>query len=488
MTFPVAGLISLQADGAEALPLQICRQIRDAIVDTTLPAGARLPSSRRLAGDLGVSRNTVLAAFEQLGIEGYLQSRTGAGTFVAATTRGLAVPERPAPPSGDTEPGLSARGRVLASIDRSERPGGRAFRPGVPDVRLFPHDLWGRLLRSAARAIEPHYCGYGHFDGLPALKAAIAKHLAETRGVVAEPSQVLVISSAQAALDLSARMLIDPGDVAGLEDPGYKGALVALLGAGAEIADLPVDAEGVDLAGYRGALPKLIYLTPSHQYPLGATLSLERRLAILELARAANAHIVEDDYDSEFHYRSRPIPALAGLDGLEGAGRVIYLGTFAKTMMPSIRVAFMVLPKPLVTPFRMALRNTGQVPAAVVQVALAKFLDEGHFRAHIRRVGAVYRRRRDFLVEQLAARCPQLQPDPVPDGGMQLAVFFRDPSVDDQRFAEALAVRGVDCTPLGSLFRGSGRAGLALGFAIPDEAEISAGIETIAAVCREFGL
>ena len=488
MTFPVAGLISLAADGAEALPLQICRQIRDAIVDTTLPAGARLPSSRRLAGDLGVSRNTVLAAFEQLGIEGYLQSRTGAGTFVATTTSGLAVPERPAALDGNPEPGLSARGRVLASIDRSERPAGPAFRPGVPDVRLFPHDLWGRLLRSAARSMEPKHCGYGHFDGLPALKAAIARHLAETRGVVADPSQVLVVSSAQGALDLSARMLIDPGDAVGLEDPGYKGALAALLGAGAEIEDLPVDDDGVDLTRYRGKSPKLIYLTPSHQYPLGATLSLERRLAILDFARTANAHIVEDDYDSEFHYRSRPIPALAGLDGLEGAGRVVYLGTFAKTMMPSIRVAFMVLPKPLVAPFRVALRNTGQVPAAVVQAALARFLDEGHFRAHVRRVGAVYRRRRDFLVERLAARCPALVADPVPDGGMQLAVFFRDRSVDDRRFAEALAARGVDCTPLGSLFRGPGRAGLALGFAIPDEAEIAAGVEVIAEAARDFGL
>ena len=481
MTFPVAGLISLEQDAAEALPLQICRQIRDAIGQSRIPADSRLPSTRRLAGELGVSRNTVLAAFEQLTVEGYLASRTGAGTFVAPVAHGMGAPDVGAPVEVDAGPRLSQRGQMIASIDRSERPGGRAFRPGIPDVRLFPHDAWARLLRASARQIERRYSGYGHYHGLPPLREAIARHLAETRGVVVTPDQILVLSSSQAALDLSARMLLDPGDAVGLEDPGYKGALIAFLAAGADIADLPVDDGGIDVTGFDDPEGlQMLYVTPSHQYPLGPTMNLERRLTVLDFARQANAYILEDDYDSEFHYRSRPIPALASLDD---GGRVIYLGTFAKTMMPSIRVAFLALPKQLVAPFRTAQRNTGQAPSAVVQMALARFLDEGHFRAHVRRVSGIYRKRRDRLVALLAERCPGLSPDPVPDGGMQLAVSFDNQRVDDVAVSDELADREIDCLALSSLYRShAGRRGLVLGFATPGEAEIDEGVDQLAAV------
>ncbi len=427
MSFPVAGLIRLGRDADEPLSRQIYRQMRAAILERRMPAGMRLPSSRRLAEDLGVSRNTVTSALDQLTLEGFLEPRVGAGTHVAATIEALPATPRVAT-AAPKAARISMRGKVLSTFARRPVGMGPAFSPGVPDIRLFPHDLWGRLLRAAARRPDRRFCSYDGYDGLPALKEAIVDHLAETRGVRTEPDRVLILSSAQAALDLVARMLLDEGDMAAIENPAYSGALIAFLAAGARIVPVPVDGEGMITSVFDNERPCLVYVSPSHQYPLGMTLGLERRVALLDAAAQAGAFVIEDDYDSEFHYRGKPIPALAGL----GGERVIYLGTFAKTMMPAIRTAYLILPPALVEPFRRAQRNTGQVPAQVVQGALAAFLTEGHLRAHMRRAGAVYRARRDRLVEGLARTCPQLIVDPVPDGGMQLTARFRNGDVDDQ--------------------------------------------------------
>ena len=474
MTFPVAGLIRLEGPGADPLSRQVYRQMRAAVLDGRLPAGARLPSSRELATSLKVSRTTVVAALDQLTLEGFLEPRVGSGTFVAASAE--ALPSAPATVTNASRAPvrLSARGVALASFVRRESGRGPAFSPGVPDIRLFPHDLWGRLLRAGARRPDPRHCGYGAYDGLPALKRAIAAHLEETRGVRTEPERVLVLSSAQAALDLAARMLVDEGDPVAIENPAYAGALVAFRAARARIEAIPVDGEGLVTAALAGVAPRLVYVSPSHQYPLGMTMSLERRLALLDFAERAGAFVIEDDYDSEFHYRGLPIPALAGLGGSD---RVIYLGTFAKTMMPAIRTAFLILPPALVEPFARAQRNTGQVPALAVQAALASFLAEGHLRAHMRRVGQIYRGRRDHLLEALGRRCPHFVVDPVPDGGMQLAARFQNEAVDDRAVAARLLARGIDCAALSAFYLdGDARSGLVLGFAMPNEAEIEAGV------------
>ncbi len=478
MSLPISQLLRLDPQADATLARQLYRQLREAIADGAISTGLRLPSTRGLARDLGVSRNTVSAAFEQLALEGYVTARTGSGTRVAPSADGLLPPDKPAPASNPVR--LSRTGHLLTLHERRQRPAGPAFTPGVPDPRLFPHDMWGRLLRRAARQMNLKYAGYDYYEGLPALKKAIVDHLADARGVGADPGNVIVFSSAQAALDLTARLLVDDGETALLEEPGYLGAKIALKSVGARIGALPVDEAGADVSkAATGAGARLIYVTPSHQYPLGTVMQLERRLALLERAEQLDAFIIEDDYDSEYHYRGQPVPALASLDR---GGRVLYLGTFAKAMIPAVRTAFLVLPDGLVEPFRRAVRNTGQVPAGAVQAGLAEFVADGHLRAHIRRVGGIYRIRRDALVAALDQHCPMLRALP-PDGGMQLTADFVDDGVDDKRVADVLIQAGIDCAPLSGFYRGRpGRCGLLFGFAKPDLDEIDVGAKRLASI------
>ncbi|MCC2114015.1 MAG: PLP-dependent aminotransferase family protein, partial [Hyphomicrobiales bacterium] len=259
------------------LPRQLYDALRAAIAARILRAGVMLPSSRRVAQHLGIGRNSVIAAYEQLAIEGYVQTRTGQGTWVAEITEQL-----PGIGSGAGDaavrPALSRTGRMLTSFDGNEASTGRAFRPGVPDARLFPHDLWARLLRRAARRTGEIVSGYGFYDGHPELKRAIVDYLAAARGVAFPAENVMVMSSAQAALDLMSRLLLDPGDTVWIEEPGYWGARVAFAGAGASLVPMPVDGRGADPSGVRSEVPpRLIYATPSHQYPTGATMDLDRR-------------------------------------------------------------------------------------------------------------------------------------------------------------------------------------------------------------------
>lgn len=481
MSSPVSQLLRLDPAADATLARQLYRQLREAIADGALSTGLRLPSTRVLARDLGVSRNTVSAAFEQLVLEGYVTARTGSGTRVAPSADGLSPADKPAPAVKPAR--LSRTGELLTMHERRQRPAGPAFTPGVPDPRLFPHDMWGRLLRRAARQMNFRYAGYDHYEGLPALKSAIVDHLADARGVGAGPDNVIVFSSAQAALDLTARLLVDGGETVLLEEPGYLGARIAMESVGAAIGSLPVDAAGADIATADiDAGARLIYVTPSHQYPLGAVMRLERRLALLDAAEKLNAFVIEDDYDSEYHYRGQPVPALASLDR---GGRVLYLGTFAKAMIPAVRTAFMVLPDGLVEPYRRAVRNTGQVPAGAVQAGLAEFVADGHLRAHIRRVGGIYRARRDALILALDRQCPMLKAL-APDGGMQLTADFVDAGVDDRMIADTLVENGIDCAPLSGFYRGKAdRRGLLFGFAKPDPDEIDAGAKRMAEIYRD---
>ncbi|MGI9335459.1 MAG: PLP-dependent aminotransferase family protein [Gammaproteobacteria bacterium] len=484
MHFALSGIVDLRASSATPLHRQLYRQLRRAIVDGALPSGERLPSTRAMAQNLRVSRNTVVEAFAQLQSEGFIESAIGSGTLVAplpARTKlqGEARKERvPFDPRGP-----SRRGQALAAIGRSEaRTTPRAFKSGQPAIDLFPHKLWARLLGRAARAPDLRTLVYGQVGGLARLREVLAHYLRHARGVRAEPAQILVCSSAQGALDLIARVTLDPGDVAWLEDPGYLGARAALTGAGARIEPIAVDAHGLRVPAVTGAsdrAPRLIYVTPSHQYPTGATLSLDRRFALLEAARTRGAYIVEDDYDSEFHFAGRPIAALQGLDDGES---VLYVGTFAKTMLPGIRAAYIVAPPLLVDTLEAALRNSGHFVSAAVQSALADFISEGHFAAHLRRMSGIYAERRDALEAAFAEHLSgTLTPLPS-QSGMQLCTRLASARTDDVTLVAQLLERGVATIALSDFCLGPRQNGLLLGFAAPDVEEIRAGVQTLASV------
>ncbi|MBX3493596.1 MAG: PLP-dependent aminotransferase family protein [Parvibaculum sp.] len=489
------GTLALDNDAEAPLYRQIYDALREAILDGRLHPGARLPSSRTLAADLGVGRNTVLTAYDQLTAEGYLEGQVGAGTRIAAVLPDSllqldrqARPAQPGRPARNTR-GLSERGQALSATRRLapayKRGEGRPFLHGLPAIDQFPNMLWSRLLARHARDPRRGNLGYEVGIGLPALREAIAAYAGAARGVVCSAEQVIVTVGAQGALDMAARMLLDPGDPVWIEDPGYLGARGALMGAGAELVPVPVDAEGIDVAAgiARHETPRLIYVTPSHQFPLGATLSLQRRLALLDHVRHSGAWVLEDDYDSEYRYQGRPI---ASLQGLDRAGTVIYMGTFAKTMFPAIRIGYLIVPENLVDAFGTAIRITGHVPPATVQGALADFIGEGHYGGHVRRMRALYAERRALLLKALDNElAPWLEAAPG-EGGLQLSAFLAD-SADDTAMARAAAEADIHISPL-SLYRlETGRPGLYMGYASVPEAEIGKAATRLAGLLAKAG-
>ncbi|WP_337036131.1 PLP-dependent aminotransferase family protein [Pantoea agglomerans] len=355
MSSPLLQLFQHQTSGG--VRERLCSTLRLAINRHHLHAGQQLPSSRQLAQDLRLSRVTVEAAYGQLESEGYLRRETGRGTFVAIIipTQSSSFPARPQPVR------FSARGQqVLATGGCQDPPFPHAFAAGSPELRAFPHDTWRRLGSSVQRSLGSAAMGYGDPCGYLPLRSALADYLALSRGVACQPEQVIILTSSQQALQLLAMMFVDPGDEVWMEEPGYPGARNAFLAAGAQVRGIEVDAEGAIPAS---GSAKLMYLTPSHHYPTGVTLSLTRRLAWLDWAQRNRCWLIEDDYDSEFHYDERPIPALQGLDRHQ---RVITLGTFSKSLFPSLRLAWMVVPPALITPHRPGTQRAGwtQRPAA----------------------------------------------------------------------------------------------------------------------------
>ncbi len=469
-----SGIVDLERGSRVSLYRQLYEQLRSSILSGRLPAGTRLPATRGMARQLGVARNTVLAASEQLAAEGFLEARQGAGTVVAGEIS--AELTRSARARVDGAPRthrLSRAGMRLASV-RRDAPCGeipRAFLPGIPDLGAFPHAVWGRLLRRSCQLLRPGEAAYGSTAGLPALRGALCDHLSEARGVNALPEQIIITPSAQAALDLLARALVDPNDAVWLEEPGYLGARAAFSGAGAEIIPVPVDEQGIDPRKARSA-PAMIYVTPSHQYPTGRLMPLARRLELLDCAERHDAYVLEDDFDSEFQFQGRPVAALQGLDT---QGRVLYVGTFSKVLQPGIRVGYAVLPQPLVEPVARVQRNTGQIVPAAVQLALASFIEEGHLRAHIRRMCALYHERQDELVSALEESCGGSVTVERPAGGMQLIAGL-PAGRDDAAVVRELAARRVMARPLSGFYLGEPRRhGLLLGFAGYPVEDIAAG-------------
>jgi GntR family transcriptional regulator/MocR family aminotransferase len=425
-------------DGARApLHRQVYARIRASILDGAFAPGERLPSTRTLASDLDMSRITVESAFSQLSAEGYLVRRVGAGSYVADTLpTPLASARRastrvPSAPTRRTRgsSALSGRGRTIASAALDAEPVGvRPFQPCMPALEAFPQAIWARLLARRARQ-GGDLLAYGEQAGYRPLREAVAAYLNASRGVRCGWEQVIILSGAQQGIDLAARLLIDPGDSVWHEEPGYLGARGAFLTAGAQVVPVRVDADGLDVDAGIAACPdaRLAYVTPSHQFPLGHTMSLARRLALLAWAERADSWIIEDDYDSEFRYVDRPIAATQGLDT---SGRVIYIGTINKVMFPSLRLAYLVAPSDLVDGFVAARALSDGHPPVLAQAALTDFIDHGHFGAHVRQMRALYHERRDAVVEALHARLgPALRLGPV-DAGMHLVAMH--PAIRDE--------------------------------------------------------
>jgi GntR family transcriptional regulator/MocR family aminotransferase len=386
-------------------------------------------------------------------------------------------------------PRLSRRGALLLSTRVALSRGAATahpFRPGLPGLDAFPFDLWTRLLARRWRRVPRQLLDYGEPAGYAPLREAIAAYLGEARAVSCEASQVIVVTGAQQAVDLAARVLLDPGDIAWVEDPGYQGARGALVAAGIRLAPVPLDAEGLDVRRGARLAPdaRLVYVTPSHQYPLGVTMTLQRRLALLEWASASGAWILEDDYDSEYRYAGRPLAALQGLDA---AGRVIYAGTFSKVLFPALRLGYLVVPPELVDAFVAARALTDRHSPSVTQAALADFIDGGHFARHVRRTRALYAERQATLTRVARRTLGGLLEVAPAEAGMHLMGWL-PPGVDDRAAARAALARDVDAPPLSSFrvrpARRGERGGLVLGYAAYTPREIDDACGRLAAALR----
>ena len=472
----IASLIDLDRADEEGLTARLTGQLRSLIASGRLGKGDVLPSSRRLASDLGVSRNTVTYAFEQLAAEGYLATSRGRRAVVTVDGTRRVDAARAAP--SHTRSGKLRLSPWASQLRQTDWPMSyvaslKPLRPGHGDAREFPNELWGRCLRRSAVAAAKRELGPVN---RPRLRAALAHYLATNRGVRADAEQILILPSAQAALTLIAAAVITPGDQVWVEDPGYPGAAAAFRASGARVTGIGLDQQGMQrIAGL--ATPTLIFLTPSHQHPTGRLMSLARRTEFLKLSRPGKTWIVEDDYDGEFHYDSRPVPALQGLDA---HGRVFYVGTFSKAMTPDIRLGYLVAPPAMVGTLEIAQRHIGLIAASPVQEALAEFIADGHFLAHLRRMRRLYHARRDHLVEGLERHLGHVLSAEVPSGGIQLVARLKRGRAD-QAAVKRLAEAGVVTRAISSLALGKPRDhGLLLGFAAWCESEISAALRTMA--------
>lgn len=500
---PSAPSVLVTLDASRDVPLhqQVYMDLRDAILSGRIAARAQLPSTRLLATELRISRTTVSLAFDQLRAEGYLEARERGGTFVAATIpdRLLSADRRPVPrpaaraASNSPALGTSRRGAALAglvtpSMSHAVHPV-RAFRTGVPALDAFPHAVWGqissRLWRRAPRAL----LAYGLPNGYEPLRRAIAHYLQISRGVRCATDQVLIVGGSQEALYLAAQLLIEPGDAAWIEDPGYPGARNALVAAGARVVGVPLDGEGLDVGVGRRLAPhaRLAYITPSHQFPLGVTMSIGRRLALLEWARQSGAWILEDDYDSEFRYTSRPLPSLQGLDAEDGArdARVIYIGSFSKTLFPSLRIGFLVVPPALVDSFGAARAVLDRQSPTIEQAVLAEFIAQGHFVRHVRRMRALYAERQEALL-RAAHEGPLAEhiESAASGAGMHLIGWLRH--VRDDKHASACALEaGVETPSLSAMsLAAPRRAALLLGYAAFTPQTLAKASERLAGALR----
>ncbi len=523
-------LITLDRSGAaaEGLTRQIYAQLRQAILSGRLRAGDRLPPSRALAGELDVARLTVATAYDWLRAEGYVAGRVGAGTFVAPVFEGYTPVETDQAvervetasqpleraPGAETQPPLrppltawARRIQAIPLIGAGSMDGGASgatfdFRPSVGAADLFPWARWRRIvawqdaadplaeLRAQARESAARAGRWDALLGPLETRAAIAAWLRRSRAVRCDPDQLLIASSVQQVLALLARLLVEPGQPLLVEDPSYIGFHAAFLAEGAALRGVPVDASGIRVealpepadpaAGGESADARLLIVTPSHQYPMGVTLSLERRVALIEWARRAGATLVEDDYDGELRLEGQPLEALRGLDERD---EVIYLGTFAKALYPAGRLAFAALPRWLIEPVARARAASDRHPAWRDALAIARFIEAGELERHLARMRRVYRARRDALVAALREELGEIVQVGPAEAGIHLLALLPE-GTDDVALAERAREQGLAIAPLSPHYQAQARPGLLLGFGAMGEEQLAEGVRRLAPLAR----
>jgi GntR family transcriptional regulator / MocR family aminotransferase len=480
--------IDLNFSDSEALHRQLYLAIKRTILEGRLHPRDQLPSTRTIAKDLRVSRTTVLSAFEQLTAEGYLEGMTGSGTTVASYIPGdLARLRQRQVRSTGPKPGwrISRRAQTGAPYDLSFlRPPSRPLRPGEPDLSLFPREIWSRLAakhwRRANRDPE-------HIDslGYRPLRQAICEYVGRLRGVRCSPDQVVIVCGAQQALFLASYTLADAGESVWIEDPGYPRARAAFLRAGLHVVAVPVDSDGLIVSSGVAAEPhpRLVFVTPSFQCPLGTTLSLQRRFELLQLAELNNAWILEDDYFSEYRYGGAPVASLQSIDEHE---RVIYIGNFSKSVAPSLRIGYMIVPPSLVGHLKDVRSSLSRQPPGVEQAILSEFLMEGHLERHLRATLRVYRERQEALLDAIKDNGIGLLETSVSSTGMYLVAWLAA-GIDDGVAARTAAKRGVDVVPLSTFcIRPLRRKGIVLGYSAYEPVRIRSAVIRLCSVLSEL--
>lgn len=446
----------------------LTKRWRQAILDGQLPAQAELPSTRALAKALGIGRSTLVEVIEQMAFEGYVTTHPGGATQVA-TLPGLTITGRAKRAHGE----ISSERWLLD--DPPTPVTHRAFRPGLPDLSGLADSGWAGYLARRARRPISHDLSYACATGLPMLQTALLAHLRLHRGVDAQPGQIVIVPSAQAAFDIATRAVVRPGDVAWVEDPGYPGIRTVLRGAGAKLVACPVDEQGLTLAP--GAIsPKLIYVTPSHQYPTGVTMTLPRRLNLLEIAKRCDALVIEDDYDTEYQLHGQPI---ASLQGLDDAQSVAYVGTFSKTMAPGIRAAFLVVPERYSKLAHTLAAACGQLVSVPIQLALADFLSDGRYQRHVKKLSSEASQRMACLVRLLRAMGDPRLAVPDPTGGLQICVGWSG-EISDVELVARLHQHDLAAVAISPLATHSNKQGLLLGVGMVRLAEMEAAVSRLA--------
>ncbi len=466
--------LNLERNTSVPIYRQLDASLRRLILSGTLGPGQKLPSTRELAEELGVSRITVKSVYEQLVVEGYALAKTGAGTFVAQGLEIEAAPKfsRVRRKSKIPEIEITDRTRSIMSSRASTRHGATdPFRPGVPALDLFPVKTWNKYLLEAMQSDHRHHMSYGDLSGSANLRASIANHLTDARGMQVDSGQIVITSGAQQAFVLIAFVLLNKGDTVWYENPGHIAGRDVMQIMGANIVPVPIDNEGLDVqyAIENHPKPSIIFTTPSHQQPLGTTMSLVRRLTLLNYAQENDAWIIEDDYDSEFRYRGRPLPALSALDSER---RVFYVGTFSKSMFAAMRIGYVVIPPGLVDSFAKASNLLGHRSSAIVEQALSRFMDDGRFVEHIRKMRRVYRERKDTLFDCLKNSCGNSLEPQKTDAGMHIVAWLKN-GLQDQAAYSALLDAGIESLPL-SIYCATplARQGIVLGFCCAHENRI----------------
>lgn len=490
-------LIALYANKNHPLHRQLYDWFQQAIASGQLRPGQRVPSTRALAAELSISRIPILNAFEQLQAEGYLETFTGAGTCVASS-----IPQETIA-AAQWKTTRKSRTKIRGAIHKKGRrrvsrssataqintpqpwlniPG--AFRMHLPALDHFPMDIWSRLVARNARRSAKELLAYGDTMGYAPFREAIAAYLGAVRAVRCEPSQVMAIAGSQQGLQLSARVLLSPGEPVWIEEPGYPGARQAFIGAGAQLIPVPVDDEGLNVEEGIRRCPtaRAVYITPSHQYPLGKTLSASRRMQLLNWASRSGAWIIEDDYDSEYRFGIRPI---ASLQGLDSDARVIYIGTFSKVLFPALRLGYIIVPTDLTRAFTAVREAMDIFSSTLYQAVLADFIEEGHFARHARRMRILYMDRCKTLVEAIHEQLGDMLEIVSAEAGMHLASLL-PAGIADSVISHKAAAHGISVMPLSiCCLKRPKRGGLVLGYGGADATQIQEGIRKLKIIMEE---